>query len=994
MTTPVRRQYLALKKQYPDVILFFRLGDFYETFDEDARIVAEVCDIVLTSRPVGKNQRVPLAGVPYHAAESYIAKLIRAGYKVAIAEQKGTTPVKGLVPRQVRRVVTPGTLVEPGLLEEKSNNYLAALLLDERRAGMAYADITTGEFAATQFEGDGVRQRVAEELARLQPAEVVISEQGTGVKGYGEGGSEPLIPYPLSPIAPWRFELETARQALLDHFGATSLAGYGCEGQPLAVRAAGALVQYLRDTQPDALAQLAGLRTYATTEYMTLDEATWSNLELVQTIRSGSARGSLLGVLDVTRTPMGGRLLRRWLGQPLLDVEAINRRLDAVQAWVNDTPRRLELREALRGVGDLERWITRVVQRIAQPRDLVGIRETLARVPQIHSLVEVQYLLSSPLDPCADVLAFLQQAIADEPPATLTSTGIIRPGFSAELDGIAAAARDAKAWIAGLERKERERTGIKSLKVGYNKVFGYYIEVSKANQHLVPAEYIRKQTLVNAERYITPDLKEYESLVLNAQERLLDLESQLYRQVLDQVAAAAPRVQATAQALAELDVVTSLAEVAVNHRYVRPQIADDGCLDIVAGRHPVVELLQRDEPFQPNDVHLSPEEAIIILTGPNMSGKCLAGDTVVVDAKTGRSFTVAELHEAGRGITVQSLSSGRWLTTAQTSPPWSNGVRPTYRLTVSGGLCIEATANHRFLTDHGWRELRALQIGDRIAVAWHQRVAWRAIDDISPASVQEVFDLEVPETACFVANGIITHNSTYLRQVALIVLMAQMGSFVPADEARIGVVDRIFTRIGAADEIAAGRSTFMVEMVETANILHHATPRSLLILDEIGRGTSTYDGMSIAWAVVEYIHNHPRLQAKTLFATHYHELTELARLLPRVRNYNVAVAGEGDQIVFLHKIVPGSADRSYGIHVAQLAGLPRVVIHRAQEILAELEKQAPGGPLRPRHPAVEQLPLFLTEDPVLEELKTIDITQLTPLEAINKLYELQQRLQK
>ena len=874
MTTPMRRQYLALKKQYPDVILFFRLGDFYESFDEDARTVAEVCDIVLTSRPVGKNQRVPLAGVPYHAVDGYIAKLIRAGYKVAIAEQMGSAPVRGLVPRDVRRVVTPGTLVEPGLLEERSNNYLVALVMEDRRAGLAYADITTGEFATTQFDGDGVRQRVAEELARLQPAEVVAPEECVGVRGYGGDEERIPVPYSLSHLDAWRFELETARQALLDHFGVGSLAGYGCEGKPLAVRAAGALVQYLRDTQPDALAQLAGLRTYSTAEFMVLDEATWRNLELVQTIRRGSAKGSLLGVLDVTRTPLGARLLRRWLGQPLLDVERINRRLDAVQSWVNDTPRRVELRDILRGVGDLERWITRVVQRIALPRDLVGIRETLTRVPQIHSLVggldiseldigsesgapisNIQYLVSSPLDPCEDVLSLLRKAIADEPPATLATGGVIRSGFSAELDSISAAARDAKAWIAGLQQTERERTGIKSLKVGYNKVFGYYIEVTKANQHLVPEEYIRKQTLVNAERYITPELKEYESLVLNAQERLLDLESQLYRQLLDQVAAAAPRLLATAQALAELDMATSLAEVAVNNRYVRPVVADDGRLDIIAGRHPVVELLQREEPFQPNDVHLSPEEAIIILTGPNMSGK-----------------------------------------------------------------------------------------------------------------------------------------STFLRQIALIVLMAQIGSFVPADEARIGVVDRIFTRIGAADEIAAGRSTFMVEMVETANILHHASHRSLLILDEVGRGTSTYDGMSIAWAVVEYIHNHPRLRAKTLFATHYHELTELSDLLPRVRNCSVAVAEEGDRVVFLHKIVPGSADRSYGIHVAQLAGLPRVVVHRAEEILAELEKQSPSGPLRPRHPTVEQLPLFLTDDPVVEELKALDITQLTPLEAINKLYELQRQL--
>ena len=849
MSTPMRRQYLALKKQYPGVILFFRLGDFYETFDEDARTVAEVCDIVLTSRPVGNEQRVPLAGVPHHAADGYIAKLVCAGYKVAIAEQMGETTVKGLVPREVRRVVTPGTLVEPGLLEAKSNNYLVALVMEQRRAGVAYADISTGEFATTQFSDDDIIQRVAEELERLHPAEVIVpSDEQSAV------WTPRLAHHALSPEDAWRFDLHTAQQALLDHFKVGSLAAYGCEGKPLAVRAAGGLVQYLRQTGPDSLAQLDSLRTYSTAEFMILDASTWRNLELVQTIQSASDKGSLLKVLDDTRTAMGGRLLRRWLGQPLLDVGRINDRLDGVQAWAGDMARRIEVRDALRGIGDLERWTARSVQGIVRPRELLGLREALERVPSINMLVEAMPW-PPVLNHCQGVLGLLRQAIADEPPATPAAGGVIRPGFSAELDGIAAASRDAKEWIAGLERAERERTGVKSLKVGYNKVFGYYVEVTKANQSRVPENYIRKQTLVNAERYITPELKEYESLVLNAQERLLDLEASLYRQVVDEVAAAAPLLRETAAALGQLDVISGLAEVAVSNRYVRPTVGNDGRLDIIAGRHPVVELFQREEPFQPNDVHLSPEDAIMILTGPNMSGK-----------------------------------------------------------------------------------------------------------------------------------------STYLRQVALIVLMAQIGSFVPADEARIGVVDRIFTRIGAADDIAAGRSTFMVEMVETANILHHATARSLLILDEVGRGTSTYDGMSIAWAVVEYIHNHPRLQAKTLFATHYHELTELADLLPRVSNHNVAVAEEGDDVVFLHRIVPGSADRSYGIHVAQLAGLPRAVLMRAAEILAVLEQQAPGGPLRRGSTAAEQLPLFLTDDPVLEELRRLDITQLTPLEALNTLYKLQQQM--
>jgi DNA mismatch repair protein MutS len=884
-TTPMRRQYLQIKKQYPDVILFFRLGDFYETFDEDAKIVSRECDIVLTSRPVGKNQRVPLAGVPHHAVEGYIAKLINKGYKVAICEQTEKAPVKGLMPREVVRVVTPGTVVEPSLLEEKRNNYLAALVLDKGGAGIAYVDITTGEFATTQLTEEGVEEAVRQELARLQPTEVLVEDKGLGNEGLGEKG---LLSYSLTPYVPWRFELETARQALLDHFGVASLEGYGCQGLPLAVRAAGAIVQYLGETQKAALAQLTYLATYSTASFMTLDAATRRNLELTHTIRSGSVKGSLLGVLDETVTAMGGRLLRGWLNQPLLDITALERRLDAVEALYNNTPTRTEIRSLLKGMGDLERLINRVVGERAGPRDLIGLRGSLEVVPRLKKLIEgtkgtegnegtqgkpISSLsssrrrvpsvssdshplqaLSGHLDLCTEVVDLITQAIAEDPPATLGTPGVIAPGFSAELDGIVTASKDAKGWVAGLEQRERQRTGIKSLKVGYNKVFGYYIEVTKSNLDRVPGEYIRKQTLVNAERFITPELKEYESLILNAEERITELESRIFGQACEQVAASAERILATARALAQLDVYAALAEVALRNRYVRPRLTAEDEIHITAGRHPVVELSQREEPFVPNDLHLAKGE-IIILTGPNMSGK-----------------------------------------------------------------------------------------------------------------------------------------STNLRQVALIALMAQMGSFVPADEATIGLVDRIFTRIGAQDEIWAGQSTFMVEMIEVANILHHATNRSLLILDEVGRGTSTYDGISIAWAVVEHIHNHPRLRAKTLFATHYHELTELAERLPRVHNYNVAVAEEGDNVVFLHKIVPGGADRSYGIHVAQLAGLPRAVIHRAEEILEELEREAraPGQPRRIAE--ARQLSLFPATSPLLEELKKLDLESMTPLEALNKLYELQQEL--
>ena len=860
MTTPMRRQYLELKRQFKDTILFFRLGDFYETFDDDAKIVASVCDVVLTSRPVGNDLRVPLAGVPWHSVEGYVARLIQAGYKVAIAEQQGETPVDGLVPRLVNRIVSAGTVVEPGLLPEKRNNYLAAVVRQEDRAGVAYADITTGEFATTEFSGADVAQRVHEELARLQPAELLTVEDAAALPGEAS-----LAAGALTRLPPWRFELATAQRALLDHFRVHTLAGYGCESKPLAISAAGALLQYLREMQPSALAQLTSLFTYSLTEFMVLDEATRRNLELTESIRGSDNRHTLLVVLDDTRTPMGARLLRRRLGQPLLDLAQLDARLGAVAAFQQHGMARAELLALLKGFGDLERWVNRVVQRIALPRDLLGIRQALAKVNEARRIIgqmrpaadaaALFAALAARLDPCADVESLLSQAIVEEPPATLQHVGIIRPGFSAEIDAVVAASKDAKTWVANLEGTERARTGIRSLKVGYNKVFGYYLEVSTANAHLVPADYMRKQTLVNGERYITPKLKEMESIILHADERQLELEQQVYRSVLDQVAAQAGRLLALAQALAELDVYAALAEVAARNRYVRPELADDGVIEIKAGRHPVVELTQREEPFVPNDVSLHPEQAIVILTGPNMAGK-----------------------------------------------------------------------------------------------------------------------------------------SVFLRQVALITLMAHIGSFVPADSAHIGLVDRVFTRVGAADDIARGQSTFMVEMVEAANILNHASSRSLLILDEIGRGTSTYDGMAIAWAIVEHIHNHPRLRAKTLFATHYHELTDLAVRLPHVVNFSLAVAEEGGRVVFLHKIVPGKADRSYGVHVAELAGLPRTVIARADEILADLEAKGAAGPRKLGIAAgPRQLGLFVTSHPIVEDLKKLDVNGLSPLAALNVLFELQQR---
>ncbi len=841
--TPIRQQYLDIKKDYPDTIVFFRLGDFYETFDEDAEITARDLDIVLTSRPIGNGVRVPLAGIPYHAVESYLARLIEKGHHVAICEQVGEQPAKGIFPRKVVRVVTPGTVTEPGLLPGDANNYLASIVLNEGSASVSYTDVTTGEFAVTEFPLEALRA----ELTRLHPAEILYPDQQTlpdGISGH------------LTALPAWKFEPGKCNETLLAQFKSSTLDGFGLKQNSLSVRAAGSIVQYLRETQPDALNLLTSLRSYSLNEFMTLDAPTRRNLELDETLR-GERKGSLLGTLDTTITPMGRRLIHQWVSQPLLSVEKIRQRQNGVQYFFENGMVRAELREALKPIADLERLINRVIAGQAQPRDLVAMRNTLAELPKIKEVINKHAsVIDQTWSLCEEEHSLLGTAIDEDPPATLQNSGVIRPGYSQELDSVIDASKHARDWIANLEGIEREKTGIKTLKVGYNKIFGYYIEISRGAADKAPESYIRKQTLVNAERFITPEMKEYETLVLNAEERIKEIETRLFREICKELAGVANKILSTARAIAQVDVLSALGEVAALAGYVKPEVHEGSELEIHDGRHAVVEQLLKSDRYIPNDVIFENGEVVRVITGPNMAGK-----------------------------------------------------------------------------------------------------------------------------------------STYLRQAALIVLMAQMGSFVPAASARIGLVDRIFTRIGAQDEIHAGQSTFMVEMVEAANILHHATSRSLLILDEIGRGTSTYDGLSIAWGIIEYIHNHPHLRAKTLFATHYHELTQLADLLPGVRNYNVAVSEADNKVVFLHKIIAGGADRSYGIHVAQLAGLPSPVIQRANEIMAELEKTS-GRAVKINPHAAQQVALFPETNPLLDEIKGLDVNSLSPIEALNKLFEWQKKFTK
>ena len=858
--TPMKKQYLAIKEQHPDCLLFFRLGDFYEMFDEDAKVAAEELNLTLTTRDRNKppEERTPMCGVPYHSAEAYIARLIAKGYKVAICEQtEDPAQAKGLVDREVIRVVTPGTLIEENLLEEGKNNFLAALCATQAGAGLCFGDISTGEVSLTYFPAEGWMRRAVNELARFAPREVLLSP----------GAEEPaLVDYLQNKLGcrveragAARFDREAAWAQVRRQF--TEGLDQVPQEAEAAIQAAGALLSYLYETQKTDLSYLHTLRYYAAGQFLELDPVARRNLELTETLRGKEKKGSLLWVLDKTKTAMGGRLLRSWMERPLLDPVAISRRLEAV-GWLVDNPiEREELVQLLREVPDLERLISRVVYGTAGARDLVALAAGLDRLPllQNHLPDKAPSLLAKvrqDMEGLPELTALIARGIVDEPPFSVREGGLIRPGYHPDVDQLRELLTDTKGVIAKLEAAEKEKTGIKSLKVGFNKVFGYYIEVSKSYYDQVPEHYIRKQTLVNCERYITQELKDMEHTILSAQDRVVALEYQLFCQIRDQAAAQAPRVQEIAAAVAQADVLASFAAVAAENDYCMPRVDNSDKLEITEGRHPVVEKMLKDSLFVPNDTYMDGKDhRAAILTGPNMAGK-----------------------------------------------------------------------------------------------------------------------------------------STYMRQVALMVILAQMGSFVPARTAHIGVVDRIFTRIGASDDLAGGQSTFMVEMTEVAELLKHATPRSLLILDEIGRGTSTYDGMAIARAVLEWCANPRRLGAKTLFATHYHELTVLEGQLPGVKNFNIAARKKKDEIIFLRKIVPGGADQSYGIEVAGLAGLPPKLIRRAREILQELESQQ-DAPRRPAAREAKQVSLTaLGEEEVLDILRSTTVESLTPIQAMNLLYELKGKL--
>lgn len=854
--TPVMRQYQAVKAQYPDALVLFRMGDFYETFNEDAKTAARILNITLTKRANGKAATVPLAGFPYHALEAYLHKLLKAGLKVAICEQvEDPKTAKGVVKREVVEIVTPGTALTERFLEKEKNNYLIAVIADDTKAGLAALDVSTGEFFLTEVEPENL----AATVRRWHPAEIICPES------YLPQAQKLLaaVALRLTPLPDYFFLYEQAFQTLTEHFHTTSLKGFGCQDVRYGICAAGPIINYLHQNFQSNLQHITSIRYQRDDEAVLLDEFTQRNLELFQTLQSGNRQATLLATIDRTLTPPGTRLLAKWLLRPLRDVDAINRRLDWVEFLVKNPRIRRQLRETLTHCADLERLLARLSTNRAGARELLAIKQTLLLLPKIKALLEevpvFQDLLVE-IDPLSPVAELLEQAIQTENlPLSIREGGFIKDGYSATLDGYRHILRHGKEWIAKLQESERQKLNIPSLKIGYNKVFGYYLEVTKAHLEKVPPEYIRKQTLVNTERFITPELKEYEEKMLTAEEKINELEYELFQELRSMVLTSIVPLQRDAQVIATLDVVAGLAELAAQNRYCRPVITTDQRIVIKNGRHPVVEqLLPPGEKFIANDLEIDNEKAqILIITGPNMAGK-----------------------------------------------------------------------------------------------------------------------------------------STYLRQVGLIVLLAQIGAFVPAESVVIGVVDKIFTRVGASDNLAAGESTFLAEMHETANILNNATPRSLVLLDEIGRGTSTYDGMAIAWAVTEYLHNHPSVAAKTLFATHYHELTELEKILPRVKNYNVAVREYGDQVIFLRKIVPGGCDKSYGIHVAQMAGVPQPVIHRAKEILANLAPAERALPSDQEHfkrldRNINQLSLFEQKEKQFQEaLAAIDINNLTPLEALQKLDEL------
>ena len=885
VSTPLMRQYAAIKKEHPNALLFFRLGDFYELFFDDAVIAARELQITLTSRNKEKGVAVPMCGVPYHSVESYLARLIRKGFKVAICEQVEDSKVaKKLVRREVTRVVTPGTASDSSLGSEE-NNFLAALARVGDAVGFAALDLSTGEFRATQFFGSDAEGRVHDELQQLRPRELLFgsslplferastgAERGVEpqVSGAAAAAGAVSVRFAETPIEDWVFAPDYAIPLLENHFGVLSLEGFGLAGRPAAASAAGAILHYVRSTQRGSLHHVDRIGFYERQNCLVLDAVSVRNLELIEPLfAGGDDEVTLFRALDATVTPMGKRLLRAWMLRPALNVDEINQRLDAVDALVQATIGREELRRAMEGVFDIERLLSRVTLESANPRDLLALASSLARLPRVRGFVSEFAAarlgsLYRNLDELTDVRERIDSTLVEDPPLSLADGGVIRAGVDRDLDELRDLSRNSKQYIAQIEERERKRTGIGSLKVKFNNVFGYYLEISKPNLHLAPPDYERKQTLVNAERFTTPELKQYEAKVLDAQEKIIEIERRLFFELRSAVAAQAKRIRQTALALAEVDLLAGFANIAAARAYCRPRFDDSGELEIVEGRHPVIErqeLMQSADRFVPNDLFLnSTTQAILLLTGPNMGGK-----------------------------------------------------------------------------------------------------------------------------------------STYLRQAALTVIMAQMGSFVPARSCRLSVVDRIFTRIGASDNLARGRSTFMVEMTETAAILNTATPRSLILLDEMGRGTATYDGLALAWAVIEYIH--ARTRCKTLFATHYHELTELADLLSGVRNYHVSVKESAGGIVFLRKVEPGAADRSYGIEVAKLAGLPPQVIERAREVLAEhqqaereLSAQLESvDPVRPA-PATQLTIYTALPNSVLDRLRAAEVDRLTPLEALNLLHELKKQI--
>ena len=857
--SPLMEQYYREKQQYPDAILLFRVGDFYETFAEDAVIVSRDLNITLTSRQKDDTgNKIPLAGVPYHALDTYLARLIKAGHKVAICDQvEDPKAAKGLVKREITRVVTPGTIIEPAMLEESCNNFLAAVVEEDGRIGLALVDVSTGEFLTTEIPAE----RLPSELAKFRPAECIapfsLSWEGTRQQILEEDC----------------FSQENAGRALEGQFGPGWAERLRLADKDLSARACGAILSYLHRSHFDALGHLTEIRHYSGSEFMVLDEVTLRNLELLRNIRDRSRRGTLLEFLGETKTPMGARTLARWIQMPLLSLEKIKRRLGAVEELCSDSVLRSGLGEELKGASDLERLVSRVSCGAANPRDLVALKSTLQRLPALRSALEniaSSHLqdLRSQLGPLEDVVILIEKSVADDPPANLRDGGVIRDGFDPELDGLRALLRDGKSWISRLEGQERRRTGIKSLKVGYTNIFGYYLEVTRANLHLVPEDYIRKQTMANAERFITPELKEMESKVISAQERSTSLELEIFNRVREKIAAHAHAIQDRASALGELDVLLAFAEVAAENSFVKPEWNEEGKISLRASRHPVLDKAMRGG-FVPNDVLLDGDHnRLLILTGPNMAGK-----------------------------------------------------------------------------------------------------------------------------------------STFMRQIALCAILAQAGSFVPAGFASLALVDRIFTRVGAYDDLSAGQSTFMVEMTELANILDNATKDSLVLLDEVGRGTSTFDGLSLAWAISEYLHN--AVKCKAVFATHYHQLTQLEGVLLGVKNYSIAVKEEKGTITFLRTVVPGATDKSYGVHVARLAGVPEAVTKRAEEILKQIESEAVIEPLsrtkRGRRSAKYTQLIFFdspsvgalqpqTKDPVLEDILGLDIDSLTPRDALNRLAEYQKML--